>query len=42
MERQTAIKKKYGMTKSEGLNKIRNADLYEKVDKHGKIYEKNI
>lgn len=42
MERQTANKKKYGMTKSEGLNKIRNADLYEKVDKHGKIYEKNI
>lgn len=42
MERQTANKKKYGMNKSEGLNKIRNADLYEKVDKHGKIYEKNI
>lgn len=29
------------MTKSEGLNKIRNADLYEKVENHGKIYEKN-
>ena len=41
MERQTANKKKYGMNKSEGLNKIRNADLYEKVDNHGKIYEKN-
>lgn len=29
------------MTESEGLNKIRNADLYEKMDNHGKIFEKN-